>query len=297
MFSGFLPTSDGSLRSSKNENANSMLVGHNGASGRPAATRRSADRVENAAGASRMASLMLFTRRPATPSPPRTYSRRGARRRTVGHSSCLGQEQSTRARAAHGHMEDIERQLAAATLRAVRRESEERHSRLQTARRPPRAHPLPGAHASTRTRADGPSSSSASAAPRPLTREVEPRSFDDGARGRRRARRPPRNPGRRGAEMLGTDEVRAARAQALRRRHGRRRCARGGAGRGAGGGRGLPALEDAGTVRRRRRRCRISSPSSASRQWRAPKAGRARRSPPCGVAGSPSSTPSTRRAR
>ena len=38
-------------------------------------------------------------------------------------------------------MEDIERQLAAATLRAVRRESEERHSRLQTLAPTPRRRP------------------------------------------------------------------------------------------------------------------------------------------------------------
>ena len=109
-------------------------------------------------------------------------------------------------------MEDIERQLAAATLRAVRRESEERHSRLQTLA------PTPRRHQTLRPRTLSKNSGRRSVvvqrdvtALTPLTREVEPRSFAECAY----------EPPRRGAndeeqmagaarwEMLGTDEVRA----------------------------------------------------------------------------------------
>ena len=109
-------------------------------------------------------------------------------------------------------MEDIERQLAAATLRAVRRESEERHSRLQTLA------PTPSRHQTLRPRTLSTNSGRRSVvvqrdvtALTPLTREVEPRSFAECAY----------EPPRRGAndeeqmagaarwEMLGTDEVRA----------------------------------------------------------------------------------------
>ena len=110
-------------------------------------------------------------------------------------------------------MEDIERQLAAATLRAVRRESEERHSRLQTLA------PTPRRHQTLRPRTLSSKNSGRRSvvvqrdvtALTPLTREVEPRSFAECAY----------EPPRRGAndeeqmagaarwEMLGTDEVRA----------------------------------------------------------------------------------------
>ena len=76
-------------------------------------------------------------------------------------------------------MEDIERQLAAATLRAVRRESEERHSRLQTLA------PTPRRHQTLRPRTLSSKNSGRRSvvvqrdvtALTPLTREVEPRSF------------------------------------------------------------------------------------------------------------------------
>ena len=110
-------------------------------------------------------------------------------------------------------MEDIERQLAAATLRAVRRESEERHSRLQTLAPTPRRHQTlrPRTLTSTNSGRRSVVVQRDVTALTPLTREVEPRSFAECAY----------EPPRRGAndeeqmagaarwEMLGTDEVRA----------------------------------------------------------------------------------------
>mgnify|MGYP006952497259 CR=1 FL=1 len=110
-------------------------------------------------------------------------------------------------------MEDIERQLAAATLRAVRRESEERHSRLQTLAPTPRRHQTlrPRPLSSTNSGRRSVVVQRDVTALTPLTREVEPRSFAECAY----------EPPRRGAndeeqmagaarwEMLGTDEVRA----------------------------------------------------------------------------------------
>ena len=76
-------------------------------------------------------------------------------------------------------MEDIERQLAAATLRAVRREAEERHSRLQTLAPTPRRHQTlrPRTLSSTNSGRRSVVVQRDVTTLTPLTREVEPRSF------------------------------------------------------------------------------------------------------------------------